>query len=163
VVPCTEALKNNKLECILSIVVFWVVKPCHPVVGYQRFGGTYCLHFQDEMKDGRKAFLRKVVNHLQKEWAILSLPRVALTIHIFVDGRRKKINNIADSKLNYFFNSKRTARIHLKTDNKLSCISPQNWVCSVDNSYPQSLGAFVSAERTLIMKVLIVSWCQETK
>jgi hypothetical protein len=42
-------------------------------------------------------------------------------------GRQKnKINNVVDSKRNYFFNSKCRARIHLKTDNKLSCISPQN-------------------------------------
>jgi hypothetical protein len=45
-------------------------------------------------------------------WLFTSLSRAA-----------EKINNVVDSKRNYFFNSKSTARIHLKTDYKLSCIS----------------------------------------
>jgi hypothetical protein len=28
----------------IHVVVFWVVAPCNVVVGYQRFGGLYCLH-----------------------------------------------------------------------------------------------------------------------
>jgi hypothetical protein len=28
------------------VEVFWVVTPCSDVVGYQRFGGTCCLHLQ---------------------------------------------------------------------------------------------------------------------
>jgi hypothetical protein len=35
-------------------------------------------------------------------------------------GPQKKINNVVDSKRNYFFNWKSSARIHLKTVNKLS-------------------------------------------
>ena len=31
-------------------MVFWVRKPCGLVYGYQRFGGTYCLHLQGKMK-----------------------------------------------------------------------------------------------------------------
>jgi hypothetical protein len=29
-------------------VAFWVVTPCSVVVGYQRFGGPYCLHLQGD-------------------------------------------------------------------------------------------------------------------
>jgi len=29
--------------------VFGVVTPCSVVVGYRRFGGSYCLQLQDEM------------------------------------------------------------------------------------------------------------------
>jgi hypothetical protein len=43
-----------------------------------------------------------------------------LAILIFVEGRRKKINNVVDSKRNYFFNSKSTARIHLKKEKSLA-------------------------------------------
>jgi hypothetical protein len=57
---------------------------------------------------------------LYQGWAIFSLPRTALAIHIFVEDRRKKINNVVDSKRNYFFKSESTAHIHLKTVNKLS-------------------------------------------
>jgi hypothetical protein len=39
------------LEKILQVGVFWVVTPCDAVVGYQRFGETYCLHLQDENLD----------------------------------------------------------------------------------------------------------------
>jgi len=28
----------------IQFVVFWVVTPCNDVVGYQRFGGSCCLH-----------------------------------------------------------------------------------------------------------------------
>jgi len=28
----------------IQVVVFWVVKPCSDVVGYQRFGCPCCLH-----------------------------------------------------------------------------------------------------------------------
>jgi hypothetical protein len=45
-------------------------------------------------------------------WLFTSLSRAAEKI------------NVVDRKRNYFFNSKSTARIHLKTDNKLSCIFP---------------------------------------
>jgi len=31
-----------------QVEVFWVVTPCGVVVGYQRFGGPCCLHFQGE-------------------------------------------------------------------------------------------------------------------
>jgi hypothetical protein len=30
----------------MSMLVFWVVMPCELLRGYQRFGGTYCLHLQ---------------------------------------------------------------------------------------------------------------------
>jgi hypothetical protein len=36
----------------ISLVVFWVVRPCGPVGGYQRFGGTYRLHLQGELWNG---------------------------------------------------------------------------------------------------------------
>jgi hypothetical protein len=29
---------------------FWVVIPCTVAVGYQRFGGPYCLHLQGDMR-----------------------------------------------------------------------------------------------------------------
>jgi hypothetical protein len=29
---------------IMLIVTFWAVKPCGHAGGYQRFGGTCCLH-----------------------------------------------------------------------------------------------------------------------
>jgi len=30
----------------MQVEVFWIVKPCNVVVGYQRFGGPCCLHLQ---------------------------------------------------------------------------------------------------------------------
>jgi hypothetical protein len=36
------------------VVVFWVMTPCSPVGGYQRFDGTYVVHFQ-----GRSVPLQK--------------------------------------------------------------------------------------------------------
>jgi hypothetical protein len=34
------------MKTFVFINVFWVVTPCGLVGGYQRFGGTYCLHHQ---------------------------------------------------------------------------------------------------------------------
>jgi len=34
----------------IKIVVFHIVAPCSDVVGYQRFGGSRCLHLQDEVE-----------------------------------------------------------------------------------------------------------------
>lgn len=31
-------------EMRVSMLIFWVVIPCGPVRGYQRFGENYCLH-----------------------------------------------------------------------------------------------------------------------
>jgi hypothetical protein len=33
----------------MSMLVFWVVKPCRLVGRYLRFGGTYCLHLRTEL------------------------------------------------------------------------------------------------------------------
>jgi hypothetical protein len=33
----------------VSSLAFWVVTPCGLVGRYQRFGGTYCRHHQDEV------------------------------------------------------------------------------------------------------------------
>jgi hypothetical protein len=30
--------------------VFWVVTPCSVVVGYQRFGGPYCLYLRSDVR-----------------------------------------------------------------------------------------------------------------
>jgi hypothetical protein len=32
----------------IQVEVFWVVTTCNVVVGYQRFGGPFCLHLQGE-------------------------------------------------------------------------------------------------------------------
>jgi hypothetical protein len=37
-----------------QVAVFWVVTPCSDVVGYQRFGGPYCLYFQGKMSGAWK-------------------------------------------------------------------------------------------------------------
>jgi hypothetical protein len=34
------------VDTVLQVVVIWVVTPCSPVGGYQRFGWTYCFHLQ---------------------------------------------------------------------------------------------------------------------
>lgn len=40
-------VKNEILTTVhISMVVFWVAMPYGLVHGYQRFGGTYCLHLQ---------------------------------------------------------------------------------------------------------------------
>jgi hypothetical protein len=33
----------------IQVEVFWVVMPCGVVVGYQYFGGPWCLHLQGEV------------------------------------------------------------------------------------------------------------------
>jgi hypothetical protein len=35
---------------MFQVEVFWFVTTRSVVVGYQRFGGPYCLHFQDEVE-----------------------------------------------------------------------------------------------------------------
>jgi len=42
----------------IPVEVFWVVTPCTAVVGYRRFGGSYCLHLEDE--NGGTMTLRNV-------------------------------------------------------------------------------------------------------
>jgi hypothetical protein len=56
----------------------------------------------------------------------LSLLQATLVIHIFVEGHRKKISNVFDSKPNCMsFNSKKNlVGIDLKMD--ISCISAYN-------------------------------------
>jgi hypothetical protein len=47
--------------------VFWVVTPSSGAVGYQRFGGTCCLHLQIEMntsEDGGRKVLYILSHHL---------------------------------------------------------------------------------------------------
>jgi len=49
----TGFLSDEKLEAFygdedLHVVVFWVVTSCSHVVGYQRFGGPYCLHLHED-------------------------------------------------------------------------------------------------------------------
>jgi len=34
-----------------QVGICWVTTPCHDVVGYQRFGGTCCLHLQGEVNN----------------------------------------------------------------------------------------------------------------
>jgi hypothetical protein len=45
---------DSRLEVFMAvniqIKVFWIVTPCSDVVGYQRFGGSCCLHVQGEEK-----------------------------------------------------------------------------------------------------------------
>jgi hypothetical protein len=43
----------------ILVEVFWVVTPCSVVVGYQRFGGPFCLHLQGEVEDGGSTILQK--------------------------------------------------------------------------------------------------------
>jgi hypothetical protein len=49
-------------SAIVQNVVFWVVTPCSLESGYQRLGGTYCLHLQGQLnfdtEDGDCIFLR---------------------------------------------------------------------------------------------------------
>jgi len=33
-------------DTLIQVMVFWVVRPCSIVVGYQHFGGPYCCHLQ---------------------------------------------------------------------------------------------------------------------
>jgi hypothetical protein len=33
---------------IVHVMVLWVLIPCSDVVGYQRFGGPFCLHLHGE-------------------------------------------------------------------------------------------------------------------
>jgi hypothetical protein len=42
----------------IEVEVFWVVTPCHVVVGYHHFGGPYCLYLHP--KDGGSIDLRNV-------------------------------------------------------------------------------------------------------
>jgi len=37
----------------LKAEIFWAVKPCSVMVGYQRFGGPCCLHLQGEVNSHR--------------------------------------------------------------------------------------------------------------
>jgi hypothetical protein len=43
---------------MFQVDIFWVVTPCSVVVGYQCFGGSCCLHLQDEY--GGSMVLRNV-------------------------------------------------------------------------------------------------------
>jgi hypothetical protein len=36
----------------VQVMVLWVFIPCNVVVGYQQFGGPFCLHLQGEAKEG---------------------------------------------------------------------------------------------------------------
>jgi hypothetical protein len=38
----------------IQVKVFWVVMLSGPAVGYQHFGGPYCLHLQGEVHNARK-------------------------------------------------------------------------------------------------------------
>jgi hypothetical protein len=47
---CKNVIINPSFEAFtavkIQVEVFRVVTPCSVVVGYQRFGGPYCLHLQ---------------------------------------------------------------------------------------------------------------------
>jgi len=45
---------NNKDKKWAQVEIFWVIRPCSVVVGYQRFRGPCCLHLQGEgVGDGK--------------------------------------------------------------------------------------------------------------
>jgi hypothetical protein len=62
--PCLDVAQSASEH--QSMLVFWVVTPCGLGGGYQRFGGTYCLHLQGR----RQYFLRNVGTHLQVHTAL---------------------------------------------------------------------------------------------
>jgi hypothetical protein len=35
----------------IQVTVFWIVTPCSDVIGYRRFGGSFCLHLHSEDRD----------------------------------------------------------------------------------------------------------------
>jgi hypothetical protein len=56
----------------IPMMVFWAMMPCGPVGGYQRFGGTYCLHLQKvEKMCSSQTFVAYLqfytMNHLKKQ------------------------------------------------------------------------------------------------
>jgi hypothetical protein len=47
-----NCFRHSRFEVFTAemwIVVFWVVTPCGRAADYQRFGGKYRLHVQDEI------------------------------------------------------------------------------------------------------------------
>jgi len=63
VFPATELIATSEVFTAINIQVevFWVVTPGSVMVGYWRFGGSCCLHFQgEEVKNGGNMILRNV-------------------------------------------------------------------------------------------------------
>jgi hypothetical protein len=57
---------------IFQAEVFWVVTPCSVIVGYHRFGGSYCLHLQGE-EDLEMIFPQEIFcpwNNLMRKYKI---------------------------------------------------------------------------------------------
>jgi hypothetical protein len=42
----------------VEVLVFWIVMLCSDMIGYQRFGGTHCLHIQGE---DRMIYLHRLI------------------------------------------------------------------------------------------------------
>lgn len=66
--------------------------------------GTRVIGFSEEATKTNAKSVCAYTNPLCQGSAIFLLPRTAVTILIFVEGRRKK--NVIDSKQNFFFNLK---------------------------------------------------------
>jgi hypothetical protein len=45
---CNGASVEAFTAVMFQVEVFWIMTPCNVVVGYQRFGGPWCLHLQSE-------------------------------------------------------------------------------------------------------------------
>jgi hypothetical protein len=93
-----------KAQTFLTIAVFWVVTPCCLVGGYQRFRGTYRLHFQG----------RRCGNHLQGY-----VYRIHLCVALFV------LSAI------YIFNSHTTQALYLYNRRRFGTNMPSSGVVIV--------------------------------
>jgi len=50
----SDIITHTQSRCLMQVKVFWVAIQSSVAVGYQRFGGPWCLHHQGEVKRGSK-------------------------------------------------------------------------------------------------------------